>query len=647
MATEESKEFTNIASEGIAIEEKPADDVSDGVAAMISAAVTKQTETSCPVTVKIEKVDEYSATVDKSVTVETSADKESLSEDKTVKVETVTADETAEVDEYSYTKRDGFTSEIYKLCISNIPKNFGFKEFRKKLMQLDLKPVKIKQWKDIVFVTFRCEEDKAVAMKTLNGYTYKGKALEAAHAKPAADPLMRKRKQEQSEGHGDEKKFRTDEDDTPPEIRLKNSVTPLWKLTYEEQLQKKQEEMRQMMKKFYNLLEKNCHDLKHWLRDKKRDIGYPLPVELLDIVASPETEKYRNKCEFTIGPGVDGSGTVVGFRFGTYSQGTVCVGSPLDVPFLSDAMGIVVKCFQTYLTDSEYRGFNPEDHTGHWRQLSVRTSRLGHVMAMVDFHPQSLTQDTIAAEESKLKEYFMTGNGRDAGITSFFFRCNTEKMTGGPSDTPYKLLFGDDHITESLLDMKFQISPNAFFQVNTAAAEVLYKQVRDWASVTPNSVLLDVCCGTGTIGLTVAKSVQKVIGIEMCAQAIEDAKVNAKLNDVTNVTYHCAKAEDVMANITRSLGSQEEVVAIVDPPRGGLHTSVVLAIRNCRPIKKLVYVSCNINGALNNMIDLVRPLSKRLKGPRFYPVKAVPVDLFPHTNHCELVMLFEREQDTG
>ncbi|XP_052801988.1 tRNA (uracil-5-)-methyltransferase homolog A-like [Mya arenaria] len=547
-------------------------------------------------------------------------------------------------DEYMYTKREDFTSELFKLSITNLPRKFGFKEFKKKLSKLDVTPVKLKIWKDVCFVTFRNEEEKGIALEKINGLQWRGNQLIAMVAKPAADPLVQKRKQESMPDRGQGKKPRlTEEDSLSPSERLKNAVTPLWKLEYSEQLKKKEEEMRQFLKRYHRQLEKNCPDLKSWLRESRQKHG-AIPCELHNIKPSPETEGYRNKCEFTIGPGEGGERqAVVGFRYGTYAQGTVSVGSPEEVAFLSQHMKDLLKVFQTYLDSSAYGAFHPETHIGHWRQLTVRSSRLGHLMVLLDFHPQQLTQEKLQEVRKSITEFFMEGGGKDSGVSACYFRALLDKTTS--SDEPYDFLFGDNSITESLLDMKFQISPNAFFQVNTAGAEVLYQTVSDWCEARSNTTVLDVCCGTGTIGLTLAKTVNKVIGVEMCSEAIADAKKNATLNGVDNVVYHCAKAEDVMKDITKSVFGSEDVVAIVDPPRSGLHTNVVVAIRNCRTINRLVYVSCNVNGALNNLIDLVRPMSKRLTGGRFLPVKAVPVDLFPHTKHCELVILFHREAE--
>ncbi|WAR03771.1 TRM2A-like protein [Mya arenaria] len=521
-------------------------------------------------------------------------------------------------DEYMYTKREDFTSELFKLSITNLPRKFGFKEFKKKLSKLDVTPVKLKIWKDVCFVTFRNEEEKGIALEKINGLQWRGNQLIAMVAKPAADPLVQKRKQESMPDRGQGKKPRlTEEDSLSPSERLKNAVTPLWKLEYSEQLKKKEEEMRQFLKRYHRQLEKNCPDLKSWLRESRQKHG-AIPCELHNIKPSPETEGYRNKCEFTIGPGEGGERqAVVGFRYGTYAQGTVSVGSPEEVAFLSQHMKDLLKVFQTYLDSSAYGAFHPETHIGHWRQLTVRSSRLGHLMVLLDFHPQQLTQEKLQEVRKSITEFFMEGGGKDSGVSACYFRALLDKTTS--SDEPYDFLFGDNVI-------------------NTAGAEVLYQTVSDWCEARSNTTVLDVCCGTGTIGLTLAKTVNKVIGVEMCSEAIADAKKNATLNGVDNVVYHCAKAEDVMKDITKSVFGSEDVVAIVDPPRSGLlETITVICLKFIQTVTPEV--------TSTDWYSLVRPMSKRLTGGRFLPVKAVPVDLFPHTKHCELVILFHREAE--
>ncbi|NXI14015.1 TRM2 methyltransferase, partial [Irena cyanogastra] len=217
-------------------------------------------------------------------------------------------------------------------------------------------------------------------------------------------------------------------------------------------------------------------------------------------------------------------------------------------------------------------------------------------------------------------------------------RCSHEQ-------SPYQLLHGAPHIFEELFGLKFRISPDAFFQVNTAGAEVLYQAVGELCQATGDTVLLDICCGTGTIGLSLAHRVSKVIGVEVVEKAIEDAEWNAAFNGISNCEFHSGKAEAVLPQLLASWEDARPLVAVVNPSRAGLHYRVVRAIRNCRSIRRLLYISCKPEGeAMRNFLELCCPPDprKKLAGEPFAPVLAVPFDMFPHTVHCELVLLFTR-----
>lgn len=141
-------------------------------------------------------------------------------------------------------------------------------------------------------------------------------------------------------------------------------------------------------------------------------------------------------------------------------------------------------------------------------------------------------------------------------------------------------------------------------------------------------------------------NVQNVIGVDIIEDAINDARKNSELNNVQNTTYICGKAEDAIDKIIKEhVGDVPDVqyVAVLDPPRSGCHSKVIKAIRKCELIKKVIYVSCNQKSLLNDAPPLIRGSSNSLKSSEFSPKKARAVDLFPHTPHCELVMLFERE----
>ncbi|KFW94379.1 tRNA (uracil-5-)-methyltransferase A, partial [Phalacrocorax carbo] len=345
------------------------------------------------------------------------------------------------------------------------------------------------------------------------------------------------------------------------------------------------------------------------------------PVE--GVKASPLQTEYRNKCEFLIGIGVNQEDKTVGCRLGKYKGGTL------------------VKAFQDYIRSTPYSVYSPETYEGHWKQLTVRTSRSGHIMAIVYFNPQKLSKEELADLKASLAEHFTEGAGRSSGVTSLYFVEEGQRKSPSLEDLPLEHVAGDKYIYEELLGLKFRISPHAFFQVNTQAAEVLYTAIREWAQLSHESTVLDICCGTGTIGISLAKEVKKVIGIELCQEAVQDAKVNAQINELNNVEFHCGKAEDVVPSLINILAPQN-LITIVDPPRAGLHSKVILAIRRAEHLKKLIYVSCNPRAAMNNFVDLCRAPSNRVKGAAFRPVKAMAVDLFPQTRHCELLIFFER-----
>ena len=152
------------------------------------------------------------------------------------------------------------------------------------------------------------------------------------------------------------------------------------------------------------------------------------------------------------------------------------------------------------------------------------------------------------------------------------------------------------------------------------------------------------CCGTGALGLSLAACVKQLIGIEICAPAVEDARENAVRNGITNARFIAAKAEDATRSVLDSLSDAEKasLVAIVDPPRAGLQAEVLKALRACEPLRKLIFVACHAPSFVHNAVTLCRPTSKSFAGAPFVPTKAFALDLFPHTPHCELIVVLER-----
>ncbi|XP_077164938.1 tRNA (uracil-5-)-methyltransferase homolog A isoform X2 [Paroedura picta] len=552
------------------------------------------------------------------------------------------------VNMYRYIKDDLFTSEIYKVEIQNLPKYIGFNEVKKFLAKYGLNPHKIKLLgkQTFAFVTFKSKEERDKAMKVLHGVLWKNRNLSVRLAKPKADPIMKKRRREEE---GEEVKEQTaakcpslaqDGREEPLSKQIADVVTPLWNVPYEEQLVKKQQEFEQVLLKLTREIGNNNRALLPWLfMQKEKYSGLCCCLE--GIKASPLQTEYRNKCEFLIGLGPNLEDKSVGFRLGKYKGGTCAVVEPFETVHIPAVAKKVVKAFRDYIRSTPYSVYSPETYDGHWKQLTVRTSRNGHIMAIVHFNPQKLNKEELAELHSSLAKHFTEGTGKDSGITSLYFVEEGQRKSPNREDLPLEHIAGNKYIFENLLGLKFRISPHAFFQVNTQAAEVLYSTIQDWAQVSQDTTVLDVCCGTGSIGISLAKKAKKVIGIELCQEAVEDARANAQLNELNNVELHSGKAEDLVPSLVSSLALQD-CITIVDPPRAGLHSKVILAIRKAQHLKKLIYVSCNPRAAMNNFVDLCRAPSNRVKGSPFRPVRAVAVDLFPQTMHCELLLYFER-----
>ncbi|XP_073955860.1 tRNA (uracil-5-)-methyltransferase homolog A [Choristoneura fumiferana] len=547
------------------------------------------------------------------------------------------------LEEYAYLDRGGFSSEKFKIELRGLPKFYGIAELKKLMNQkLSLNTSKIKRPKNgshWLYACFQNDEDRNKAIEALNGFSWKGKTLIAEAAKPAPDPLVRKRKQEEEGIVQDKKK----KEEVGPEQRIKDATTPYWNIPYEEQLKLKEKEIKQLLMKFDNERWKLDRDNRSSLEAKRKIYG-GLSFELLPIEKSPITEGYRNKCEFTIGIDEETKLPTVGFRLGSYATGTVAVGPIQSLIHISDKTKKAVLIFQELVRRSELQPFSPADFSGHWRYLTVRHSMsTGEIMLIVAMHPQELSTEQKEQIQKELVEHLSNEESAACGIKSLYIEYITKRRVGDEATRPVHL-WGSTHIVDTILGRHFRISPEAFFQINTAGADILYQRAIDMSQVKEDSTVVDICCGTGTIGLCFAKHCGQVLGLELVPEAVRDAKANAEANGITNCDLFAGRAEDILPSVL-ARATAEDVVAIVDPPRAGLHMRAVTQLRNTKKVKRLVYISCSPASAVKNFVDLSRPSSKTLRGAPFVPVRAVPVDMFPHTKHVELAILFEREED--
>ncbi|KAM7354873.1 tRNA (uracil-5-)-methyltransferase homolog A [Cochliomyia hominivorax] len=574
---------------------------------------------------------------------ETSKDNEAESESNDNKEESIDEEkkeqeQQATGEEFGYLQRNEFTSEIYKIEVRNLG-YFCIGEFKKlltKKLQLNMAKVKTPMRNKFAYVCFRSQEDQEKALKILNGYKWKGKVLEATLAKASADPLHLKRKEDtqSKDKSGESKKQRTSAEAT----------CPLAHLTYEDQLKQKDADMQDVIKKF-------TLDLKKFNRDAKTHLQ---KFKYEGVLPSPQVNGYRNKNEFTVGKNSQGE-IVVGFRLGSYADGSVEVAEVDSLPHIPKAAKWAAKSFQNFVKQSKFQPFNPEGNTGHFRQLMVRTSKLSDELMLVPgIYSSNLSSEELQQVKNDLIEYYknLSFNDEEEGkvykCSSLYYQ-DVKHREVGQMVSPVEHLSGTTHITDTIHDLQFRISPLAFFQINTASANVLYQKAIDLAAPKEQSSVLDICCGTGTIALAFAKHCKQVLGVEIIPDAIKDAEFNAEMNDIKNCKFYTGNADDYIQSMVKEVvygtppGEPLDLVAVVDPPRAGLHNRSILAIRAASAIKRLVYISCNPQKAQRNWIELGRPESKQYKGEPFYPVTAVAVDMFPHTAHTEMIILFERD----
>jgi len=527
--------------------------------------------------------------------------------------------------------RVGFTSEEFKIEINGLPRFFGVSDAKKLFARNELSYHKMKpcgKGATYMFVNFKNEEDREKAIAVLDGQKVKrGGKLKAFKAKAAKDPML---------------KAKDIEEDTRPVLeQIRSAVCPLSNLPYEEQLEKKSQEVEKILSEVRREIVDQYKFLKGF---DKGGLATREP-----IVRSPVLQGYRNKCEFSVGHHPETDEVTVGFRLASYKKGSVAVVGVDDIPIVSDVMKAVVKSFESFVRTSGLKPLNNISQTGHWKQLTVRTSRNGDVMVWAILHPQDMSDEDKKDLREKFTDHFQ--NDQSVSVTSLHIQFFGRKEKGAP-DPPIEHISGSPTIKERLFSLSFTVSPQAFFQVNTEAAEVLYKTAGDAARLNEKSTLIDVCCGTGTIGLCLADRCERVIGVELVEKAVEDAKENARANNVNNAEFQAGRAEFLLPDILRRC---PDAVAIVDPPRAGLHPKAILALRSSA-VQTLVFISCDAKAASKNFVALARPTSNAFPGDPFMPRRAIPVDLFPHSGHFELVILFERmplkemidqEGDTG
>jgi 23S rRNA (uracil1939-C5)-methyltransferase len=354
--------------------------------------------------------------------------------------------------------------------------------------------------------------------------------------------------------------------------------------------------------------------------------------EARPILGSEKDRFYRNKLEYTFSN--KRWRTLEEIQSGEEFKNNEALG--FHIPGMFDKVLDIEKCFlqedfsnrvrlsvKAFCLAHQMDFFDLKLQQGLMRNLIVRTTSTGQKMVIVVFF-----REETASQEALLNHLL----NEFPEITSLIYVINN-KANDTIFDRETVVYQGSAYIVEKMEELQFIIGPKSFYQTNSEQAYRLYSLVREFAGLQGNELVYDLYTGTGTIANFLARQCRKVIGIEYIPEAIEDARANAELNGIKNTTFFAADVKDLLNNdFTAEQGRPD--VLITDPPRAGMHGDVVKTILSAAP-ERVVYVSCNPS-------TQARDLSLM---DNLYQVEALQaVDMFPHTQHVENVVLLKRRQ---
>lgn len=355
-----------------------------------------------------------------------------------------------------------------------------------------------------------------------------------------------------------------------------------------------------------------------FIEDAMQRIGGFENLKCDEVIGMENPCRYRNKCIFPVG--IDKNGEIVSGFYASRSHNIVAIDDCMAGVLENEQ---IVKALKEYMAETGVMPYNEENHTGLVRRVFIRDGRAsGEIMVVVSVNGKNIPQ------KEKLVSKLAAVSDK---IVSIYINVN-ETRTNNVLGMENKLIYGKAEIEDTLLGIKFKISPHSFYQINPYMTEKLYGKALEYANITDKDNVLDVYCGIGTISLAAAKSAKHVTGIEIVEQAVRDAKSNAKNNGISNVDFFADSAENAVPKLIE--GGMKPDIVILDPPRKGSDEATLRAIAKAQP-KRIVYVSCNAS-------TLARD-AKYLSSLGYTPTAITGVDMFPNTIHVETVVLLQRQ----
>jgi len=315
------------------------------------------------------------------------------------------------------------------------------------------------------------------------------------------------------------------------------------------------------------------------------------------IVASEEF-RYRNRMDFIFWKGFK-----LGLREPESYDRVVDIENCL---LISEKCNEIMAKVKSFVEENKISIYDFKKKRGLLRYLVLREARFTNERMAVIL--------TSKQDFPKIKELEVDAN---------IIWSRTSTLSDVSQGEEHEVIKGKEYITEKLLGYSFRITPSIFFQTNSKQAEEIYKTVVEFSDLSGREKVLDLYCGSGAIGIILASQARSVVGVEISKEAVEVAKINARENNIENIKFICAKAEE--------LSTIEGDVVVVDPPRAGLHKKVIKFLKKISP-KKIIYVSCN-----------PRTQKRDIEALNYKIEEVKPIDMFPHTPHIENVVLLVRD----
>lgn len=344
------------------------------------------------------------------------------------------------------------------------------------------------------------------------------------------------------------------------------------------------------------------------------------------ILGAEDTIHYRNKVEYTFSnrrfllPGElnDVSVSPLQNVAGFHAKGLFDKVVDIDTCYLQDEpTNLIRHAIKDYALAEDLTFYDIKEHKGFLRNLQLRVCTTGEVMAnlVLGYEDQPVREALLSHIMKKLPD-----------LTTLLYTINS-KMNDSLTGLSPEVWYGKGYVIEKLEDFQFKIGPKSFFQTNTRQGERLYQVTREFADLSGTETVYDLYCGTGSIGIFVSPRAARIIGVEMVDEAIDDARENAKLNNIAHSRFFTGDVSDICDDAFFAAEGKPDVI-ITDPPRAGMHEKLVRKILDMEA-PTVVYVSCN---PATQARDLT------LLDEKYAVTKIQPVDMFPHTHHIENVV---------